>query len=823
MLEGAIFAVGLVMCALGLGSANSLFSDHVTKPFSASDMHWVDNQGQFMQSASGNFILTFFYSSRNQYYLSVVLGAAINQIVWTANRNVPVSQADNLIFQDDGNVILFGPRGLPVWSTGTNGTDAQTLRLLDSGNLVVQDSRNRTLWESFAHPTDVIVVGQKLQRGMKLTSKRSTTDFSQGPYSLSLGDHTLELEMDMGGGALVPYWRLATDVRSILNFQTDPEFASVSPGQLGLYDGSSTLVATLPLPSQTNSSGTMVLLVLGSDGNLKSRAFTSSGQLPDASVFLDNCLLPSPCGPYGVCSSNGQCNCPASLPLINPSSPTQGCKVAALDLCKSPQDFQFQDLDTNLFYFANQFATPASAVTLQDCKRLCTENCSCTTGFFNTTSGSCYLSNTVKLGSFDSTNGGFQTFIKAPKKQGNDGQKSILIYVIVGCSLGLILALIGGFVWWYKRRLRAARADPDEEDGFLEAIPGLPARFTYKELQTATNGFSKKLGGGGFGSVYEGTLPDKSKVAVKQLESIGQGKKEFRAEVATIGSIHHVNLVRLRGFCSEGTHRLLVYEFLARGSLDKSLFNESSSQLLSDSPVNQQPPVVLDWDTRYNIALGTARGLVYLHEDCRERIIHCDIKPENILLDEHFTAKVSDFGLAKLMNREQSHVFTTMRGTRGYLAPEWLLNTAISEKSDVYSFGMVLLEIVSGRKNFDPNETSDKWYIPAYAFKQAEVGALVELLDARLKGHSNEEQVVKAVKIALWCIQEEMHLRPSIGKVVQMLEGNVPVPDPPLSSQLAVRLHARMADAVSERDGYSLGSEFNSEDLLSASYLSGPR
>ncbi|GKD29170.1 G-type lectin S-receptor-like serine/threonine-protein kinase SD2-5 [Tanacetum coccineum] len=151
-----------------------------------------------------------------------------------------------------------------------------------------------------------------------------------------------------------------------------------------------------------------------------------------------------------------------------------------------------------------------------------------------------------------------------------------------------------------------------------------------------------------------------------------------------IGSIRHHHLVKLKGFCAEVKHRLLVYEYMANGSLDRWIFGE----------------FLLDWDTRYNIAIGTAKGLAYLQEDCDVKIVHCDIKPENVLLDDNFLAKISDFGLAKLMTREQSHVFTTLRGTRGYLVPEWITNHAISEKSDVYSYGMVLLEIISGQKNY---------------------------------------------------------------------------------------------------------------------------
>ncbi|EFJ33401.1 hypothetical protein SELMODRAFT_27749, partial [Selaginella moellendorffii] len=178
-----------------------------------------------------------------------------------------------------------------------------------------------------------------------------------------------------------------------------------------------------------------------------------------------------------------------------------------------------------------------------------------------------------------------------------------------------------------------------------------------------------------FGEVFKGSIQGEA-VAVKRLMRFDD--KQFRAEVSTIGTIQHINLVRLRGFCADGAlQRLLVYEFVERGSLDRSLFNRDAKN-----------SIVLSWSQRFGIALGTAKGLAYLHEECRDRIIHCDIKPENILLDAEMKPKVADFGLAKLMGREFSRVVTSMRGTRGYLAPEWLSNMPITPKADVYSYGM---------------------------------------------------------------------------------------------------------------------------------------
>jgi serine/threonine protein kinase len=221
--------------------------------------------------------------------------------------------------------------------------------------------------------------------------------------------------------------------------------------------------------------------------------------------------------------------------------------------------------------------------------------------------------------------------------------------------------------------------------------------FRYNDLVCATKSFSEKLGGGAFGSVYKGVIShSKSTIAVKKLDGASQGEKQFRAEVSSIGLIQHLNLVKLIGFCCEGDHGLLVYEHMLNGSLDGHLFKKSNNA------------AVLSWNTRYQIGLGVARGLSYLHQSCHKCIIHCDIKPENILLDASFVPKVADFGLATFVGRDFSRILTSFRGTVGYIAPEWLSGVPITPKIDVYSFGMVLLEIISGRRNSSA-ETSQQY------------------------------------------------------------------------------------------------------------------
>lgn len=321
------------------------------------------------------------------------------------------------------------------------------------------------------------------------------------------------------------------------------------------------------------------------------------------------------------------------------------------------------------------------------------------------------------------------------------------------------------------------QGDDEFEAEYLKNLTGLPTIFTYKDMEITTSGFRKEIGKGGFGKVWEGILGDGSPVAVKCLENrAGQGQREFCAEIATISSINHSNLVTLRGLCVEGPHRILVYELLTNGSLDKWLF--ASDKLL-------------DWKTMYSISLDTARGLAYLHEDSRLCILHLDIKPQNILLDENFKAKVSDFGLARSLDRDlESRVVTQVRGTAGYMAPEWFFEQGITSKTDVYSYGMVILEIISGRKNVDNSRDSEHWFFPSIAFSKAMQGKMEDLIDSGLKLKSPEEmdEACRLIKTALWCIQINSALRPSMGTVVRILEGNIEIMDPPLECTLPFAL-----------------------------------
>ncbi|XP_062011553.1 cold-responsive protein kinase 1-like [Rosa rugosa] len=292
--------------------------------------------------------------------------------------------------------------------------------------------------------------------------------------------------------------------------------------------------------------------------------------------------------------------------------------------------------------------------------------------------------------------------------------------------------------------------------------------YSYKELQNATENFSEdnKIGQGGFGSVYKGTLKDGSVAAIKVLSGDSrQGSREFLTEIEVIASVDHENLVKLYGCCAEGNHRILVYGYLENNSLSQTLLDGGQSG------------IQFSWQTRCKICIGIARGLAYLHEDVQPHIIHRDIKASNILLDKDFSPKISDFGLAKFIAPNLTHVSTRVAGTAGYIAPEYAIRGQVTRKADIYSFGVLVLEIVSGRCNTNRRLPSKEQYLLERVWELHERGQLVELVDTSLNEDLNVEEACRFMKIGLLCTQDKPKLRPSMSTVVKMLTGEIDVDD----------------------------------------------
>ncbi|KAL5981881.1 hypothetical protein ACLOJK_015948 [Asimina triloba] len=336
------------------------------------------------------------------------------------------------------------------------------------------------------------------------------------------------------------------------------------------------------------------------------------------------------------------------------------------------------------------------------------------------------------------------------RKPENSYVKSLLWFASALGGVELVLILTG---WCFI----FANDDEDVNEiikrGYLHAA-NVFKKFSYEELKKATKNFSEEIGRGGTGLVYKGVIAEQGVAAIKSIEGFNQGEAEFLAEVSTIGRINHINLIRMFGFCAQGKHRLLVYQYMEKGSLADNLSSNS-----------------LDWEQRFEIAVGTAKGLAYLHEECLEWVLHCDVKPQNILLDADYKPKVADFGLAKLLDRHglDRLSFSTVRGTRGYMAPEWILNLPVTSKVDVYSYGIVVLEMVTGIQ-------ADRRLVPWVRDVMGNTGSMEakmeEIKDPMVDGACDVGKMEVLVRVALECVDEERDARPTMKQVVEMLLGH---------------------------------------------------
>ncbi|CAN6443553.1 unnamed protein product [Victoria cruziana] len=347
-------------------------------------------------------------------------------------------------------------------------------------------------------------------------------------------------------------------------------------------------------------------------------------------------------------------------------------------------------------------------------------------------------------------------FIPRSSDQAQKLTTAKIIVLVIACFLAMTFFVLA-VVWWKgcigSRRLK------DKE---LRCLDKRKLFFSLKQINEATQNFDidNKIGEGGFGSVYKGVLPDGRVIAVKQLSSKSkQGNKEFLNEICMISTLQHPNLVKLHGCCTEGSQLMLVYEYLENNSLAKALFGPPEDKLK------------LNWPTRYNICTGVARGLAYLHEESMFKIVHRDIKSANILLDKKLNAKISDFGLAKLDEGNESHSNTRIVGTIGYMAPEYAMRGHLTDKADVYSFGLMVLELVSGDSNstYLPREKVGVLLERAYELK--EKGNLLELVDPSLGKSYSKEEAMKMLSLALICTNQSPTLRPTMSTAVEILEG----------------------------------------------------
>uniref|UniRef100_A0ACD5VXZ9 Uncharacterized protein n=1 Tax=Avena sativa TaxID=4498 RepID=A0ACD5VXZ9_AVESA len=707
--------------------------------------------GQRLVSRRGKFALGFFQpdtSSPNWY-----IGIWYNQIpkhttVWVANRDAPLSDpaTSRLTVTTHGNLALHDGRAAnksPVWSTNATTTGSTVGVLLDTGNLVLADASNasRVLWQSFDHFGDTWLPGGKLGRNKRtgqvtrLFAWRGYGDPAPGAFSLQLDPDGASSQYLLSWNGTAPYWTSGNWTGH--GFTAVPEMMVTDSYPLSLYtfgyvDGADESYFVYDVKDDA----VLTRFVVDVTGQVKFLTWVASAA--EWMLFWSEpkaqCDVYALCGAFASCVENAlpSCRCLRGFSERRPHAWMQGDHAAgcvrdtALQRCATREA-----KNHDRFYTMPNVKLPSNAqgvvaaASARDCELACLGNCSCTAYAYN---GGCSLwhDGLINLQDTSSTagtgSGIIQIRLAASEFTSTGHNKKLIIGFVAAAVVVAAVTAIALAAVLVLRSRRSKGPTRAKLEGSLMA-------FTYRDMQSVTKNFSEKLGGGAFGSVFKGSLPDATAtlVAVKKLEGVRQGEKQFRAEVSTIGTIQHVNLIRLLGFCSQGTRRLLVYEHMRNSSLDRHLFGSSHG--------------VLSWETRYQIALGVARGLDYLHEKCRDCIIHCDIKPENILLDDAFAAKVADFGLAKLVGRDFSRVLTTMRGTVGYLAPEWISGTAITAKADVFSYGMLLFEIVSGRRNVEQRRDGTVDFFPSTAVSRLLDGDVRSAVDGRLGGGADMDEV----------------------------------------------------------------------------------
>ncbi|KAI9075609.1 hypothetical protein K1719_042409 [Acacia pycnantha] len=742
---------------------------------------------QTLVSEAGNFEAGFFSfnnSSEKQYFGIWYHTISPRTIVWVANRDTPLENSSGgevFKLNGEGNLAILDGSGATIWSSNSStASENPVLLLLDSGNLVVIDGNNldNRLWQSFDHPGDTLLPGMKLESNLitgeykSLTCWRDAEDPAPGEFSAFIDPHGLPQLIIKKGNHLqyragswngflftgAPWKRL----HHLFNY-------SFVLTKEKVYYGYDLL-----------NSSTVTRYVLSPSGI--AIRFTWSDKTNSWEFLLsaptDQCDNYAMCGPNSNCDANSSpvCDCLEGFrekhrKKWESSDWSDGCVRRVRLSC---------DINGDRFvkYEGVKLADTCSSwfeksMGLEECKTLCLRNCSCT-AYANLDvrdggSGCLLWFNDIMDLSKHSSDEGQEIYIRVaaselvPDQLRDEGHGSIgkkeIVAIAVGCTIIIMSFILLGFTLISrKRKLQNSGKE----------VMDVPT-FDFSVIAKATNNFStlNKLGEGGFGPVYKGILEDGQEFVVKKLSTkSGQGLKELRNEVVVISKLQHRNLVKLLGCCIEGEEKLLIYEYMPNKSLDNFIFDEIYSNLL-------------DWRKRWHIIHGIARGLVYLHIDSRLRIIHRDLKTSNILLDACMNPKISDFGLARTFWDEQVEANTNkVVGTYGYMPPEYAVHGQFSMKSDIFSFGVIVLEIVSGKKNRGFADPKYNLNLLGHAWRLWTQGRPMELLDECLNESCTESEVIRCIHVGLLCVQQRVEDRPDMSAVVLMLNGEKLLPQP---------------------------------------------
>ncbi|KAK9937433.1 hypothetical protein M0R45_014226 [Rubus argutus] len=760
------------------------------------------------KSVSGNLTLTsslgafslLFFSPENstKYFLGIQYNTfPETAIVWVANRESPLDSPGVFMLGSDGNlVVLDEARKVVVWSSNVPVSAAAknntTGLLMDTGNLVLRFGVD-ALWESFDHPSDNMLPGIKISMNKRTGQQRRLTSWAT-PDDPQPGNFTYGIDPKVPLQAFVwkettPYWRSTVSVgKATKTFFQDQDGTEY-------YISYNFDVDEVYFTFHVSDSSVKLRVWLNPTGELKVLLWQSSNKtwLPLNKYPYDNCAFYARCGPYGACrrgEPRSPCKCLTGFTAKFPNQWAAGdwsggCVRENVLTCGN-------GILERYFSKLENMKLPDHSVLLENrsmsqCESECQHNCSCTAyAYVNATDesniGKClaWFGELVDL----ENNKIFPNDIYIPVHGSELGNKGLsvnslkqslhsLVIAIVSSAAGLLTITFGYFLWKKNLGKEGRIAGRMSENiSNVSAAGGknilqfndteLPL-FSLRSILAATNNFSEmnKLGEGGFGPVYKGIFLGDQEVAIKRLsKKSGQGHLEFMNEFKLIAKLQHTNLVRLLGCCTEEEEMILIYEYMPNRSLDKFLFDPSEK-------------TKLDWDTRFRIIEGIAQGVLYIHKYSRLKIIHRDLKASNVLLDGTMNPKVSDFGMARIFGINQIEANTNkVVGTYGYMSPEYALYGHFSEKLDVYSFGILLLEIVSGKRNASFYRFENSLTLAQWVWELWKEGRGMEVIDASVRETCRTHEALRCVHVGLLCVQEAPADRPTMSSVIRMMEAD---------------------------------------------------
>ncbi|XP_062110565.1 G-type lectin S-receptor-like serine/threonine-protein kinase At4g27290 isoform X2 [Humulus lupulus] len=778
-----LFRTGSLSVTDSITSLNSALSDDIT-----------------LVSKGGNFELGFFSpsASQNRYLGIWYKNIPVRTVVWVANGCSPINGSSGLLaINDTGHLTLLDQHKNVVWTTMSLIKQARKpmVELLDSGNLVVREVEDTNpenyLWQSFDYPSDALLPGMKLGWDLRTGLNRRISSWKTWddpcPANFSWGvefykNHDVFPDTNLRKGSVI-YSRSGPWIG--VKYSGAPALKPNPIYNFTFINNDDEVYYTFDLKNKSVVSR----IVVNETTSTWERKMWSEREQRWVTYFTnpsDRCDFYDVCGVNGNCviSSSPICQClkgfrPKSQQQWDSADWSQGCVRKVPLSCMNKHKDGFFKL-SGLKLPDTKRSWVKKDMNLKDCRATCLNNCSCM-AYSNTDireqgSGcAIWFDNLMDIRQI-AGGGGLDLYIRMPESElGRDDRKvKIVVIVVIG---GMSVMIFLGY-YFYRRDVKDKtyiNKRITDRNGSQEEELELPL-FDLSTINVATDYFSasNKLGEGGFGPVYLGKLDDGQEIAVKRLSmSSGQGLNELKNEVKLIAQLQHRNLVKLLGCCVQGDDNMLVYEYMPNTSLDFFIFDKKQGKLL-------------EWSKRFQIICGIAKGLVYLHEDSRLRIIHRDLKASNILLDKEMNPKISDFGLARIFGGDQIEDRTNrVIGTFGYMAPEYISDGVFSTKSDVFSFGVLMLEIISGKKTRGFHDENQGLTLIGHAWTLFKEGRPFELIDNYvISSYENLQKVLRCINISLLCVQQSHVDRPAMSSVVLMLGSHNELPQPNLPGYL---------------------------------------